>query len=136
MAKNHWVVQCENESSGIIGQRMPRSAQSDQSFRCPQTESLGTTDISVESKCPDETLRMCSIASAPIFCALSKTLYRLTWPLLSVSSPLNSPLSGDQCSQVPRCHGRIQSTVEPRPALTQNFHGKFWINLGYRIYFK
>ena len=42
------TVPCENVSSGICGQRMPRSAcafaQSDQGFRCPQTESLETKE--------------------------------------------------------------------------------------------
>ena len=40
-----WAVSCENVSSGICGQRMPRSfAQSDQGLHCPLTESLDTTE--------------------------------------------------------------------------------------------
>ena len=43
----------------VFGQWRPRSAgsfsQSDQGIRCPLTKSLDTTNISLESKCPDET---------------------------------------------------------------------------------
>ena len=43
-----WADLCENVSSGICGQRRPRStcasAQSDQSLHCQLTESLDTTE--------------------------------------------------------------------------------------------
>ena len=43
-----WAAPCENGSSGICGQRRPRSAcasaQSDQGIRCPQTEVLDTKE--------------------------------------------------------------------------------------------
>ena len=43
-----WATPCENMSTGICGQRMPRSdcasAQSDQGLRCPLTESLDTIE--------------------------------------------------------------------------------------------
>ena len=46
--KIHLVPLCENESSGVCGQRRPRSdcasAQSDLGLRCPLTESLDTTE--------------------------------------------------------------------------------------------
>ena len=42
-----WAVPCENLSSGICGQRRPRSdcafAQSDQGLNCPLEESFATT---------------------------------------------------------------------------------------------
>ena len=47
-----WATPFENVTSGICGQRRPRSAcasaQSDQSLRCPQTESFDAIDVSVE----------------------------------------------------------------------------------------
>ena len=39
-----WVAPCENVSTGICGQRRPRSAQSDQGLCCPLTESVDTTE--------------------------------------------------------------------------------------------
>ena len=43
-----WAEPCENVSSGIYGQRSPRSAcasaQSDQGLHCPLTESLDIID--------------------------------------------------------------------------------------------
>ena len=56
-----WTVPYKNVSSGICGQRRPRStctsAQSDQDLHCPLTESLDTID-SMESKDPFDTLRI------------------------------------------------------------------------------
>ena len=44
-----WAVPCKNVSSDICGQQRPRSAcvsvQFDQDLRCPQTESLDTTEM-------------------------------------------------------------------------------------------
>ena len=44
----NWTEQCENVSSGICGQRRPRSAcafaQSDRALHCPLTEPLDTTE--------------------------------------------------------------------------------------------
>ena len=44
----NWAAPCENVSSGICGQRRPRSAcasaQSDQGLRFPQTESVDTIE--------------------------------------------------------------------------------------------
>ena len=52
-------IYVKNVSSSICGQRKPRSAcafaQSDQVFRCPQTDFLDTIECYNESKCPDET---------------------------------------------------------------------------------
>ena len=46
---NIWAARCESVSSGICGQRRPRSAcasaHSDQGLRCPQTESLDTKGV-------------------------------------------------------------------------------------------
>ena len=44
----NWAASCENVSSGICGQRRPRSvcasAQSDQGIHCPLTEALATSE--------------------------------------------------------------------------------------------
>ena len=54
-------AQSENMSLCICGQWELRSvcesAQSDQGFLCPLTELFNTIEWSMESKCPDETLR-------------------------------------------------------------------------------
>ena len=56
---NKWAASCENVSSGICGQRRPRSAcpsaQSDQGLRCPLTGQMTLQNVSMGSKCPDET---------------------------------------------------------------------------------
>ena len=79
-----WAKPYENKSSGICGQRRPRSAsasaQSDQELRCPQTELL---DAKVENKGPDDTLRkrrtwICISA----FCACSNIFFR--WDIIKV----------------------------------------------------
>ena len=60
---NTRAVSYENVSSGICGQRKPRSAcasaQSDQGLHCPLTKSLDTTECIMERKGPEDTLRMC-----------------------------------------------------------------------------
>ena len=42
-----------------------QTAQSDQGRRCPLPESLDTTNVSMESRGPDETLRMLKIILNP-----------------------------------------------------------------------
>ena len=69
-------------SSGICGQRRPRSAcasaQSDQGLRCPLKDSLDTTKCINGEKCPDETSRMRGMnLNLCIFCACSKTHFLL-----------------------------------------------------------
>ena len=53
---HNWAALCENVSSGICGQRRPRSdcadAQSDQGLHCPLTVSLDTTDSMYEDQGP------------------------------------------------------------------------------------
>ena len=57
-----WATPCESVSSGMCGQRRPRSAcasaQADQGLRCPLTDSLDTTECINREQRPDETLRM------------------------------------------------------------------------------
>ena len=57
-----WAAPCINMTSDIGRQRRPKSAcasiQSDQGLHCPLTESLNTLNVSIEIKCPDESLRM------------------------------------------------------------------------------
>ena len=67
---------CENVSSGICGQRGPRSdcasAQSDQDLHCLLTELIDTTEC-INSKYPDDTLRMRRMNLNLCICACSET---------------------------------------------------------------
>ena len=58
-----WMTYSVSKSSGICGQRWPRSAyasmQSNQDLRCPPAESLDIKNVSLESNYSDETLLIC-----------------------------------------------------------------------------
>ena len=60
--QNNCAAPCENGSSGICGQRRPRSdcacAQSDQDLHNPLTESLDTSECMNREQDLDETLHM------------------------------------------------------------------------------
>ena len=66
-----WAATNENMSSGIYGQRRPRSAQrsactnaqADQVFSCPRQNHWILQNVSMESKCLAETLCMCRMMS-------------------------------------------------------------------------
>ena len=72
---------CENESSGIYGQRRPRSAcasaQSDQGLHCPHTVSSDITKCMNGEKRPGFTLRMRRMVGTRTFCACSNAFFSL-----------------------------------------------------------
>ena len=82
--KDNWASRCESVSSGICGQRRPRSdcasAQSNQDPHCPLTEPLDTTICMSREQGLYGTLQLRRMIQICAFCAYSKTHCRLARP--------------------------------------------------------
>ena len=89
-----WTAPCENVSLSIYGQKRSRSdcasAQSDQGLHCPLTESQDdrtyekhrmTERMKRTAKAQAITFRKGRMIRIGTYCACSKALFRLTWPI-------------------------------------------------------
>ena len=87
-----WAAPCENESSGICGQRRPRSgctsAQSDQGLRRPFTESLDTFECINGEKMPGSDIAHAWVESESVQFAHARRHFRLALPV-SFHHPMN-----------------------------------------------